>query len=278
MTGWSHPVATFWAGPPLCFLEQMVLASYVAQGARITVYSPHPLRGLPPGVQAADSATIMPMPDFVGPAPTRKQLAVWSDLFRIELLARMPVIWVDADAYCLAPYDFPAGYGFGANEQGTVLTGVLAIPPEAQALAMMRQALRDRPMMPPWVPAPWLNKQRRRGNPLGPADLRWGDTGPAMVTHALRETGVISHATARSVFYPLVANELARLWTPGLRDDRIALPGSLSVHLFGFTRRWLATHSGGLPPPGSWLDRAAARHGIDPTLAPADGELLTPKA
>ena len=103
MSRWSHPVASFWAGEDLSFVEQMVIRSYLEQGCDFTLYLGHPVGGIPQGTPVRDAAEIMPRPDFAGDAPGRKQLAVWSDLFRIRLLRQRPVIWADLDAYCLRP-------------------------------------------------------------------------------------------------------------------------------------------------------------------------------
>ena len=70
-------------------------------------------------------------------------------------------------------------------------------------------------------------------------------------------------------------DSLRRLWTPGMPDsDIVRSPDTLSVHIFGYTKRFLTTHHGSLPPPGSWLARRARAHGIDPAAAPALAEPL----
>ena len=273
MSRWSHPVASFWAGEDLSFVEQMVIRSYLEQGCDFTLYLGHPVGGIPKGTPVRDAAEIMPRPDFVADAPTRKQLAVWSDLFRIHLLSQRRAIWADLDAYCLGPYDFPGGHVFGGNEVGGVLSGVLALPQASPALRWMADFIAQDRLELPWADPAWIARRTKAGT-LGPADLAWGDTGPRLLAHALRQSGEDRHALPRTVFYPVVQKELARLWTPRLATQVVPDAGTRSVHIFGFTKRVLATRWHGLPPPGSWLAIVAARHGIDPASAPAKGLAL----
>ncbi|RCW85064.1 hypothetical protein [Paracoccus lutimaris] len=270
MSRWSHPVASFWAGEDLSFVEQMVIRSYLDQGCDFTLYLGHPVGGIPDGTPVRDAAEIMPRPAFAGEAPTRKQLAVWSDLFRIRLLTRRRVIWADLDAYCLRPYDFPGGYVFGTSVSDNILSGILALPQDSPALRWMAEFLAHDRLEPPWASPVWIERRGQMGM-LGPADLSWGDTGPKLLTHALRQSGEDRHAQPQAVFYPLMQHALGRLWTPWLADEVAPSPETLSVHIFGFTKRVLAGHWHGQPPPGSWLARMAERHGIDPTTAPATG-------
>ena len=270
---WSLPVASFWAGEPLSFIEQMVIRSYLDRGCDFTLYLAHPVEGVPEGTVTRDASDILEKPGFLAEKPTRKGLAVWSDLFRVALLRKRQVIWVDLDAYCVRPFDLADGYGVGLNGEGGVLSGVIALPPACATLAYMTDFLSADQIHPPWADPAWLAKKAKKGR-LRPNDLPWGDTGPRLLTHALKECGEFDRALPKPVFYPLFRQPLAKLWTLGISDSAIELPETLSVHIFGFTKRLLWTRYNGLPPPGTWLARAAARHGIDPAAAPAIAEKL----
>ncbi len=273
MSRWSHPVASFWAGEDLSFVEQMVIRSYLELGCDFTLYLGHPVGGIPAGTPVRDAAEIMPRPDFAAGAPSRKQLAVWSDLFRIRLLCQRQVIWADLDAYCLRPYDFPEGHVFGRSDGDGVLSGVLALPQASPALTWMADFTAQEQLELPWAEPAWIARRAQAGT-LGPADLAWGDIGPRLLGHALRQSGEDRHALRRRVFYPLLHKELARLWTPHMDARVVADAETRSVHIFGYTKRVMATYWQGLPPPASWLAKMAARHGIDPATAPARGEPL----
>ncbi len=278
MTEWSHPVASFWAGDKLSFIEQMVIKSYLEKGCDFTLYLAHPIEGIPAGTTVKDAAEIMPRPAYIGDNPDRKALAVWSDLFRVALLLKRKVIWVDMDAYCIAPYSTQTGYLFGLDDVGDALSGVMALPQESPTLQWMADFLFQDELAPPWRDEEWLNRKRKKGL-LNALDLPWGDTGPGLLTYALKLTGAMEHASAQEVFYPVFKNGLMRLWRQNTSDEDIVRSNdTCSVHIFGYTKRFLTTYHQGLPPKNSWLARRAEAHGIDPASAPAWAVPLDPPA
>lgn len=274
MNEWSHPVASFWVGDDLSFIEQMVIKSYLEKGCDFTLYIAHPVGGIPAGTKVRDVADILPLPEGIGDHPDRKALAVWSDLFRVALLLKQRVIWVDMDAYCLAPYATRNGYLFGLNDTGEVLSGVMALPADSPALQWMADFLFQDELAPPWRDEEWLRRRRAKGL-LTALDLPWGDTGPRLLTHALALTDSKKHASPQEVFYPLFRNGLMQLWRQNTRDEDVVRSDiTRSVHIFGYTKRYLTTYHAGLPPKNSWLARRAEAHGIDPVSAPARAEPL----
>lgn len=274
MTGrWPLPVASFWAGEPLSFVEQMTIRSYQEAGAQFTLYLAHPVAGVPDGVTTRPASDIMARPDWVGPDPGRKELAVWSDLFRVALLNQSEVIWVDLDAVCMRPFTAQDGFVVGRSPEDKVLSGVLAMPQHSAALALMTGVLAQDEVVLPWADPDWVQRRRKRGR-LRPVDLPWGDTGPRLLHHALETAGGIEHVAAPAVHYPVFRQSLPLLLQPGVAEDRIVRPETQSVHVFGFIKRVLGTWCDGLPAAGSWLDRTARKFGVDPAAAPARGELL----
>lgn len=272
MTRWHQPVASFWSGGDLSFVEQAVILSYREHGADFTLFTDGPVGGIPAGTDVRPLSGVMPRPHWLPGTPDRKALAVWSDHVRLRLIA-MGFLWVDMDAYCVRPFDLPQAHVFGENGEGRILSGVLGLPPESPALMQLTAMLDAPEVIPPDKPDNWVRKQRAAGR-LGPLDLPWGATGPRALTAFLRQSGEDRFALPAPVFYPVFKATLPRLWRRGIPDRVIVTEQTLSVHLFGFTKRVLATHHGGLPPADSWLDRMARRHGLDPRDAPARGELL----
>lgn len=271
MNEWSHPVASFWVGDDLSFIEQMVIRSYLEQGCDFTLYVASPVGGIPDGTTVKNAAEIMPIPKHISDNPDRKALAIWSDLFRVALLLKQSVIWVDLDAYCVAPYSTQSGYLFGLNDTGDVLSGVMALPADSAALQWMAEFLFQEELAPPWRDEEWLQRRRKKGL-LKALDLPWGDTGPRLLTHALELTDTKRHASAQEVFYPLFRKGLMQLWRQNTSDDDVVQSDATrSVHIFGYTKRYLTTYHNGLPPKNSWLARRAEAHGIDPASAPAWG-------
>lgn len=270
MNGWHLPVISFWAGEDLSFIEQMVIRSYLELGADFTLYLGHPVKGIPEGVRTRPASDIMPQPAFITDEMSRKDLAVWSDLFRIAALRQNAVTWVDLDAYALRPLSVRNGYTIGQSPEGRILSGVISLPRESAALLWMENLLAQDELLLPWAP-PQLNARRQREGMVRPELLPWGAVGPRMLEYALGQTGENSYTFASPVHYPVFRQTLPNLWRPKAARELIEQPTTESVHIFGFTKRFLWTNFRGLPPKGSWLERMAHRHEIDPEAAPAKG-------
>ena len=141
---------------------------------------------------APDPTLSAPDPDAV----TQTLAAVWSDLFRVALLRRREVIWVDMDAYCLAPYATSTGYLFGLNDGTGVLSGVVALPVGSAPLRWLEAFLFQAELVPPWREALvqlFEEGQRVRGEDLpGALDgMRVGDLdGHGMTAFLLSTTSV----------------------------------------------------------------------------------------
>ena len=257
----SRRVVCFWTGGELSWLERLSAASHLRHGHPVTLYHLGEVTEAPEGVDLARAEEILP-PPFLLEGGARQPVAVYSDLLRLELLARAPVIWCDMDAITVAPLgEEPILAGHGPKR---VLSGVLALPQESPALRWMRDFCNAPCPVPPWKPG------FRRGRDWTIRDLPWGSSGPKALDHALRLTGEIEAVLPQEVFYPLFGETLGRLNAPRPLAGRIGTPASRSVHVFGAQRIWMALTQEGLPRKGSWLDAAARAHGIRPEDHPIE--------
>ncbi|SLN16824.1 hypothetical protein PSA7680_00505 [Pseudoruegeria aquimaris] len=264
-------IASYWTGSDLSFFEQVVIRSFQDAGHAVRLYVTGPVGGVPAGVEVREAEALCPAPFPISDGD-RTRVAVYSDLLRLHILREGGAIWADLDAYCRRAFDFDGPHVYGRNGRGRVLTGVMGLPPESPTLAALLAFLEtDNPLIP------WRGDAYRaeaaaklaRGESWTIADLPWGVSGPKGFTHFLRRNDEIRHAKPKEVFYPLIREALALLWRPGADPALIEPEGCHSVHLFGSTRRVVATHFAGLPPEGSYLAEICRRHGVDPTAAPA---------
>jgi hypothetical protein len=117
-----------WIGQ-LSPLEQLCLNSFVAQGHSVHLYTYEPIEGVPQGVTLCDATEILPASRIFHNrlGKGKGSLAAFSDLFRYKLLLDKGGWWVDADVFCLKPFDFAAPYVFGAEER-PVASGILKMP------------------------------------------------------------------------------------------------------------------------------------------------------
>lgn len=117
-----------WIGK-LSPVERLCLESFCRQGHPVHLYCYEPLADVPAGVTLQDAGQILP-PSLVFRNRRGKgkgSLAGFSDLFRYKLLLDRGGWWVDADIFCLRPFDFAAPYVFGL-EGTAVASGVIKMP------------------------------------------------------------------------------------------------------------------------------------------------------
>ena len=221
---------TFWHGPRLSGFEAGCLRSFAVRGHEITLFSYAPVQGVPAGVrlEAAEAiAEPSKLESFrVDGVPSLSHFADW---FRYRMLQRTPLTWVDADLLLLRSWTQPPGETLLARETPTRLaTAVLRVPSDAAWLAELVaqcEALADRP-------------------------LRWGDTGPRLLSRLAGSRPSAPPALHCPVHYD-------EFWKPLLpehadechalcRDARTLHLWNNLVDRLGYWKDWL-------PPAGSYL-------------------------
>ena len=105
----SLPFHMLWVSGELSRLVRLSLASYLARGFKVTLWSYAPEDHSSSGATVRDASDILPMdPDEEG------SLAYLSSLFRYRLLATEGGVWSDMDVVALGDAaDLPAGLAVG---------------------------------------------------------------------------------------------------------------------------------------------------------------------
>lgn len=266
-------IASLWIGGRLSWLEQLCLKSFADAGHPTTLYSYAPIPNVPEGVRAADAGDIYPGEPMLRHARTGSP-AIHADMWRLNLLARTDAIWVDADMYCLRPFDFATPFVYGWEKPGLVCNAVLGLPRTSRTLSGLLSFFEDEYAIAPWL-KPWQQEELRAeaaaGNPVHMTEQSWGFTGPASVTHFLEETGEIDHAQPEAAFYPISFPDRNKMILSRMNDwveERIT-PETRGVHFWA--RRMkprLQERENNRPRRGSFMDRLIDKHGIDPDAAP----------
>lgn len=257
----------------MSFVEQVVMRSFLDAGHSFILYCLEDVGALPDGVEVRDPRPIFAPPFEVGPG-LRHNNAVYTDLFRLFMIRDTGAIWADLDAYCLRPFRLPTEYVFGIeNVKGEerVATGVLGCPQSSPALALSIDIASEPCPIPPFFTQrkqSQLRQRRDTGETFGFQDLTWGASGPRLIDYCLRETGEVSHAQPKNVFYPGPRAFRQPLLRPDTPIEVIEQPETLSVHVFGKTKQFLVNDYGGKLPVGCYLDVICRRHGVDPADFP----------
>ena len=268
-------IASLWIGDRLSWLEQLCLKSFADAGHRVRLYSYAGIDNLPEGVLAGDANDIFPGEPMYRHAKNGSP-AIHADLFRLNLLARTESIWVDADMYCLRPFDLGTPFVFGWEKPGQICNAVLGLPPDSKTLRSLLTFFEDEYAIAPWL-KPWqraeLMAARDAGTPLHMTQQPWGFTGPASVTHFLQETGEIAHAQPQEAFYPVSFKDRNHLIQSKFHPEDRMTDATYGVHFWA--RRMkprLEEKEHNRPRRGSFMDKLLERHGIDPKLAPIPGK------
>ncbi|MGB5870207.1 MAG: hypothetical protein WBH04_08395 [Albidovulum sp.] len=267
------PVASLWIGDRLSYIEITVLKSFMAQGHEVTLFTLGPVADVPDGVTLRDAREFgAPEFDFTG-LTRRFAAGVYSDVFRIDLLAKTDFIWADLDAYCVRRLEPVAGYLVGSTNPRKVKpnNGVLRLPQSSEALQLIREFVHDPNPIPWWYPErrkAFRLAKKASGQRWGIETFKWSVSGPLILNKALHRTGEVAHVLPQPALYPVNHQTCVQLLDPKADPAAFETPETLSVHLFGATKLHLIAEHDGLPPEGSHIDAICKRHDVDPAAFP----------
>ncbi|AHM03627.1 hypothetical protein roselon_01237 [Roseibacterium elongatum DSM 19469] len=256
-------IASFWIGPRLRWIDKLSLASFVALGHPVTLFhaGDDPAPEVPDGVTAMPAAEVWPE---IGASLGVLPPAPLSDVFRLHLMRRTPMIWADTDVIGLHPLWPRQGYLIGRQEGDWINNAVLRVPDTSPGLAMLQAAFADPATVFPWLePAhqATIRKARPRDRQAETARLVGNAFGPIAHSHALTKTGEIAHALPQEALNPIPWWLGDLYFDPRGTLDHWVTENTLCLHLYAsrirpfFKRR--------RPPKGSPLARIARRIGFD---------------
>lgn len=204
----NKEVASLWIGGPLSVLDQVCLLSYIQHGYKVTCFHYFPLENVPEGVETADAREIFPDDDIL--IHRNGSPAMHADIFRLNLMAKTDMIWVDTDQLCLKPFDHSETHITSWFDQGNLANSVLRLPKDSPALSFMLDFVEDRFPVPPWVNRAIrmkLNAAKREGKPIHVTEQKFTTYGPSLLKYALVQNGEISHAKPPHVYIPLPSTQ-----------------------------------------------------------------------
>ena len=239
--------ASFWHGGPLHPFAYACLASFPAEGAKLSLYSYDPRLEVPPDVRLADARTICPDEALVSRylADGKPSIAAFADMFRYRMIRETGLCWVDTDLICLERPGFAkAPYVFGrqADAVSTLLVNnaVLRLPQSEPALEELVAT----------------------ADAAAGVDGRWGALGPFLLTPVLERRGLYDKALDPHVLYPIEPEQFWKPFLPGFRDEVARrVDGAALLHLWSEAIRWSGFDFWTGPPEGSYLHERFAKVG-----------------
>jgi len=220
MVSWSQKLAEsdnfacvtviqgLWIGEELSAMEQLSIASFLAQGHEYHLFTYEPVRGVPSGVSLQDAEQILPR----SRAFQYSQHKTWSgfaNFFRYKLLLERGGWWADTDLVCLKPFVFDEEFVFSSefsNGRQMVNIGAIKAPAGSEIMSYM-----------------WDICQTK-----DPAKLVWGETGPALMEQAVGKFSMQRYVKPWKTFCPIGFRD----WTRILDPDPPDIEGSHAVHLW----------------------------------------------
>lgn len=228
-------IHALWIGEKLGKMASQCLLSFVKQGHTVHLHTYGEILDLPTGITVCDANNIIHHSKIIKHRKTGSY-ALFSDIFRYELLKKVDGIYVDCDVYCLKPLSVPEhGYLFGYEEDGRVNGAILALPKDSPLLATLIHIAYDTYFIPPW----YSKKTQRRfkikkllGQAKHIGDMPWGVIGPDAITYYVNQLGLDGYAQDIDIFYPVHFNCISQLLNPVLRLDDITTSRTQCIHLY----------------------------------------------
>ena len=225
-------IHTFWIGPSLGPLSVACLRSFLAAGHQVILHVYDEPSDVPKGVTLRDASETLPSDRVI--RHKRGSYALFSDIFRYQLLRNGADLYVDCDVYCIRPIR-RAEHIFGWHVDNEMNGAVLALPPHSALLNKLIEICEDPGYVPPWLPPAkqWKIKWGMRlGLHPGKQNLPWGSFGPLALTHFAKELGVDHLALPTDVFYPVATWQFSRLFDPNLSIPDLITHRTCCIHLW----------------------------------------------
>lgn len=228
-------IHALWIGSTLGKISRACLRSFVMRGHTVLLHSYSIISDVPEGVQCVDANKIIPK-DKIFKHNQTGSYALFSDLFRYELLRTVSGIYVDCDVYCLKPLIIPeSNYLLGYESDGKINGAVLALPQESALLDLLLNAAYNPFFVPPWYEE--SRKKRLRFKKilgLGKhiSDMPWGVIGPDAITYFVNELNLLDQVQPIDIFYPIHYQSIRQLLDPHLDIQDITSSRTICIHLY----------------------------------------------
>jgi len=197
-------IQSLWIGKCLSEMERLCINSFLLQGHPFHLYTYDQVAGIPAGVETKDASAVI-SPDLVFKNQNRASYSGFSNLFRYKLLLEKGGYWVDTDLVCLKPFLNSGDYVFAAErklpEKPEFWTRVLPrffFPEETFTTEKVCSCIIK---VPPGSAI--MDFCFREAAKVEPENLKWGQTGPFLLTKAVKKFKLQSHILGPELFCPV---------------------------------------------------------------------------
>ncbi|HEX4338848.1 MAG TPA: glycosyltransferase [Polyangiaceae bacterium] len=238
-------VRALWIGDSLGPLERLSIRSFLAHGYHYELYTYGAVSGVPDGVDVVPAETVLPASRIFKYAD-HDSYAGFSNHFRYRLLFERGGIWADCDVVLLRPLELFPGLTFATEESpgngSMCATCLIAAPPGDELLGRAMEIC----------------------DAADVSTLKWGQTGPGLLTRLVRESGRDDGGLPIEAVCPVSYLR----WEHLVSDDRATqvavrelLGRAQAVHLWREMFRRAGMDRRELYPDGSAIAELQARYG-----------------
>lgn len=203
----NEVIQGLWIGSELSMMEQLSLASFLQNGHEYHLYVYDELKHVPAGTTIKDANEILPA-SRIFQYKHQASYAGFANFFRYKLLLERGGWWVDTDVVCLKRFDFADEYVFSGEmdqEREVIASGIIKAPAGSSVMAYAWRVCEEK----------------------DPRQLMWGETGPRLVTEAVKRFSLERYKKPYRVFNPLGYRDWRRVLEPDaeglLHEDTYAI-------------------------------------------------------
>jgi Alpha 1,4-glycosyltransferase conserved region/Glycosyltransferase sugar-binding region containing DXD motif len=243
-------IHALWIGPRLRTIEQECLKSFVRNGHPVVLHCYENVENVPQGISISDASIILPKNEIFKHLET-DSYAIFSDLFRYELMAVVDGIYVDCDMFCLKPIEL-SNYVMGYQSPELINNAVLRVPKNSALLSDLRSLRVSANERWPWekqkLASWWQRHLERKTGRNAIAYKPWGSSGPLALTYFVQKHGLEKNVKDQDVFYPVHYSDVHKLFDPAHSIEEMITKRTVAIHLYNEVIRTSALKSGPIPP------------------------------
>lgn len=205
-------IQSLWIGSTLSTMQKLSIVSFLQNNHPFHLYVYDDVQGVPEGCVLKDASTILPASKIF----KYKQFntyAGFANLFRYKLILEKGGYWVDTDVVCLKPFPETA-YLFatervrGSRVGYKAANAIFCAPPGAMILEYCYQQAVQK----------------------NPEQLKWGETGPSLVSYGINKFALHNYLAQPEVFCPINWWNWQQYIYSSLALEKF--PNSLGLHLW----------------------------------------------
>ncbi len=194
----NNAIQSMWIGK-LSIMETLSIKSFLKNGHEYHLYTYDPIDA-PEGCIVKNGEEILPRDRIFKYGPAAGQgkgsFSGFSNVFRYQLLFKKGGYWVDSDIVCLKPFDF-GHYVFASEMKNPGEISLASCVIKAPAYSNFAKTCLE------------ICSEKRNEN------LKWGEIGPDLVKHSVKENDLDKYVQPVSTFCPVNYFEIDNLIKPG---------------------------------------------------------------